>query len=219
MWTRAPKRRLASRLNRSPRCSSSRTGSSWTVSWARSRARRSKSSSTGGREHPRAWTKLRSDLLRERTCRARFRFFQLQPEVRDNRPERLRGLGVRMLDDEWLAGVSADHDPRVERDSPEERKAQLLRGGLAAPDLEDVRRLAAVRTHESAHVLDDPEDVHLHGLRETDRLANVEEGHLLRGRHDDRPVRVGDLLRDAERLVARPRQQVDHEVVEVTPLR
>src|SRR5206468_1939026 len=41
---------------------------------------------------------------------------------------------------------------------------------------------------------------------------------LLGRRDDDRPVRVGDFLGDAEGLVARPRREIDHQVVQVSPL-
>src|SRR6266571_6664265 len=98
-----------------------------------------------------------------------------------------------MLEDERLARIDADDDPGIQGDATQEREPELLRGRLAPADLEDVRLLAAMRADESAHVLDDAEDVHLHGLCEGDRLADVQEGDLLRRRHDDRAIGVWDL--------------------------
>jgi hypothetical protein len=49
-------------------------------------------------------------------------------------------------------------------------------------------------------------------------LPDVQEGDLLWGRHDYRAVRLGNLLGDAQRLVACPRREVDHHEVEVPPV-
>src|SRR2546427_10444680 len=100
-------------------------------------------------------------------------------QVPHNRPECLSCLGVRVLEYERLARITTDHDARIERHPAQERKAELLCGVLSPADLEDVRLLAAMRTDETAHVLDHPEDVHLDGRRESNRRANVQEGQLL----------------------------------------
>src|SRR5256886_9717086 len=115
----------------------------------------------------------RSALFRERSRGPRFRFFEMGPDVLHNPSERLRRFGVRMFDDERPSRVPADHDPRIEWNPTEKGEAEFLRSGLAASDLEDVGLLAAVGTYEAAHVLDHAQDVHLHGPREGDRLANV----------------------------------------------
>src|SRR2546429_8153709 len=99
-----------------------------------------------------------------------------------------------MFEDERRAGVAADDDAWVDRDATEERQAPFLRRGLAAAAFEDVRLLPAVRADEAAHVLDHAQDVHPDGLRERDRLADVQQGYFLRGLHHDLPVGGRDLL-------------------------
>src|SRR6266705_5662157 len=123
-----------------------------------------------------------------------------------------------MFDDERSTRITTDDDSRVERHPAQEGQPELLRGVLASADLEDVRLLSAMRAHEAAHVLDYAEDVHLDGLREGDRLSHIEEGYLLGRRDDDRAVRVGDFLGDAEGLVAGSRRKIDYQVVQVSPL-
>src|SRR5207244_12657247 len=98
----------------------------------------------------------------------------MRPNIRDDSPKRLGRLGIRVLKDERLSGVPANHDPRVEWDPTEERQPEFFRGRLAPSDLEDVGLLAAVRADETAHVLDHAQDVHLHGLREGTRLTDIE---------------------------------------------
>src|SRR6266545_7537884 len=115
----------------------------------RSRGRTPASADRSLRRPPGVKTAACVDLSREWAGRSWSGLFQLRSQVRDDRPERLSGLGLRVLDDERLAGVSADHDPRVERDATEERQAQFLRGCLAAANLENLSRLAAMWTHES----------------------------------------------------------------------
>src|SRR5256712_8259077 len=124
-----------------------------------SREPRSSRSSPGGPESGRP-------LLRQGTRRPRLRFLQPAPQILDDPSERLRRLGVRVLDYERLARIAANHDPWVEGHAPEERQAEFLRGPLPAAHLENGGLPAAVPGPESAHVLDDAEDVHLDGLGE-----------------------------------------------------
>src|SRR5439155_4161268 len=121
-------------------------------------------------------------------------------------------------EDEGLAGIPANDDPRVQRDAAEEGQPELLRGSFPAAAFEHVDGLPAVRAHQSAHVLDDAHDGEADRLSETDALPDVEQGHLLRGRHDDGAIRVGDLLGDAEGLVARSWREVDDHEIELAPV-
>src|SRR5213083_2232659 len=107
--------------------------------------------------------------LRERSDGTRLDFLEVNLQVPHDDTERLRGLGIRMFEDERSTRITTDDDARVERHPAQERQPELLRGVLAAADLEDVRLLATMRAHEAAHVLDHAEDVHLDGLREGDR--------------------------------------------------
>src|SRR5256712_13374203 len=154
--------RSGSKSRRFRRCSSSRMGS-WSTAWsARSPDLRSRLSSRAGRD------------VTSLTVRWAWpRFLQVRLQVLHDRPEGFRGLGVRMLEDERFARIATDDDPRVQGDATQEREAELLRRRFAPADLEDVRLLAAMRADESAHVLDDAEDVHLHSLGEGDRLADI----------------------------------------------
>src|SRR3989449_8533074 len=128
----------------------------------------------------------RRSSLRQRSGGPGLDFLEVGLQVLHDRPECLRGLGVRMLEHEWLALIAPDYDPRIERHPAQERQPELLRGVLAAADPENVRLLAAMRADEAAHVLDHAEDVHLDGLREGNRLADIQEGDLLGRRDDDR---------------------------------
>ena len=73
---------------------------------------------------------------------------------------------------------------------------------LAAAVSEDVGFVAAVRTDEMAHVLDDAERRDVQLLIHPNGAAAVGERHLLRRRDDDRPGHR-DGLAQAQRDVAR----------------
>ena len=70
---------------------------------------------------------------------------------------------------------------------------------------------------KSAHVLDDPDDRHVHPLEHRERLVDVEQGDFLGRRDEDGP---GDRHGLGERQlgVRGPGRQVDDEVVELAPL-
>ena len=76
---------------------------------------------------------------------------------------------------------------------------------------------AAVGADEAAHVLDHAEGADVDLVEHRDRLARVEQAHLL-GRGDDHRPGERDELAEAERRVARPGRQVDDQVVELAPL-
>ena len=88
---------------------------------------------------------------------------------------------------------------------------------VATARAEDVVLVAAVGADEAAHVLDHAERADVDLAEHRDRLARVEQAHLLRRRHDHR-ARQRDELAERERGVAGARRQVDDEVVELAPL-
>lgn len=79
-------------------------------------------------------------------------------------------------------------------------------------------RFAALRADEDRHVLYDPENRHVHLLEHAKPLLRIDQGNVLRRRHDDR-TRDRHGLRKSELNVARPRRHVDDEVIEVVPVR
>ena len=111
-----------------------------------------------------------------------------------------------------------DADGRIERDRPEPAHAE-------APDRARLRhlaehgdRLAAVRADERGHVLDRAEHADPAGREELEQPLRVEVRDVLRPDDDDHAVerqRPHQLLLH----VARPRRQVDQQVVELAPRR
>src|SRR6202035_4885125 len=143
---------------------------------------------------------------------------------RDLRDDRLgdpaEGLGVRPLglgDDDGNAAVAAADDFGVERDGAQEGGPQELGGPAAAALLEDVGHLAAVGADEGGHVLDDADHRHVDLLEHGEALPGVDEGDVLRCRHDHRPREL-HLLGDRELRVAGAGGQVEDQVVECSPL-
>src|SRR3989442_1890753 len=151
MRTRAP--RSGSKSPPSRRCSCSRMGS---CRWHYRRG-----SPTSGRGIRRT---LVVTSLRQRSGGPWLRFLQVRLQILYDGTERLRRLGVRMFEDERFARIASDDDPRVQGNATQERKPELFRGRFAPADLEDVRLLAAMRADEAAHVLDDAQEVQLHGF-------------------------------------------------------
>src|SRR5437667_250098 len=69
--------------------------------------------------------------LRERSDGTRLDFLEVSLQVPHDDTERLRGLGIRMFEDERSARITTDDDSRVERHPAQERQPELLRGVLA----------------------------------------------------------------------------------------
>jgi hypothetical protein len=78
--------------------------------------------------------------------------------------------------------------------------------------------VAALRADVDAHVLDDAEDRDADLLEHLEALAGIEQGDVLR-RGDDHRAGHRHLLGQGELDVAGARRQVDHQVVDVAPLR
>ena len=78
--------------------------------------------------------------------------------------------------------------------------------------------MAAVAAHVHAHVLDDAEHGHVDLLEHLEALAGVGERDVLR-RGDDDGARDRHALRERELDVAGAGRHVDHEVVEIAPVR
>src|SRR5205809_6381977 len=102
--------------------------------------------------------------LRERSDGTRLDFLEVSLQVPHDDTGRLRGLGIRMFEDERSARITTDDDSWVERHPAQERQPELLRGVLAAADLQDVRLLATMPEHEATHILDHDEAVKPAGL-------------------------------------------------------
>ena len=99
----------------------------------------------------------------------------------------------------------------------EELDVHLFGGSLPSSGLEDLRDLSAVRTYESAHVLDESDDRDLGLGSESDGLPAVEKGDLLRRGDDDHSVSLRDQLYDRQRLIPGSGRHVDYQVVEFSP--
>ena len=127
---------------------------------------------------------------------------------------RLRPL--RTLQRDRRALVPRDPGLRLQRDAGEERHAVFLADAVAAGVAEDGRALAAVGTHEPAHVLHDAENGHVETLEHAERLAHVEKRHVLRRRHHHHAAQRQD-LREGELRVAGAGRHVEDEVVERAP--
>ena len=141
----------------------------------------------------------------------------LERRLRRDVHEPLRVLRVGARDDHRHAGVTAEADPRVDRNLAEELGADLLREPLAAAVAEDLVVVTARRALVVAHVLDDAEDRNLDLLEHRDALHDVDDRDLLRRRHHHR-ARDRDQLRQRELHVAGAGRQIADEVVELAPL-
>src|SRR3989454_8432622 len=94
--------------------------------------------------------------------------------------ERL-GLGrVRLADRDGYALVAALARVHLEGDAREKGNVELSRDLLAAALAEDGVPRARVGGHEVAHVLHDAQDGHVELPEHAERLAPVEQGHVLR---------------------------------------
>ena len=82
---------------------------------------------------------------------------------------------------------------------------------------EDVVPLAALRTDEKAHVLNDSENGNVRSAEHIQSLARIDQRQVLRRRYDNGP-RQWDLLRHGELHVARARRHVDHQDIQVAPV-
>src|SRR5215207_7781248 len=107
-----------------------------------------------------------------------------------DRAERSRRGGARVGGDDRRAGIAPFHPAWIEWHLAEQRKLDRLRQPLSATGPEDGARLAAVRTLEPAHVLDDAEHRHPDALEHLHPAQRVADAHLLRGGDDDRPVHL-----------------------------
>ena len=74
-----------------------------------------------------------------------------------------------------------------------------------------------VGADEVAHVLDDADDRDFQLLEHGHAFGHILQGDVLRCRHDDHAGQW-DQLRQAQRRVTRARRQVNHQVIEVTPV-
>ena len=115
------------------------------------------------------------------------------------------------------ARVAALADGDVDRDLPEQLQPVVPREPLAAAAPEDLRRLAAVRADEGAHVLHEPDDGDVHPLEHRQRLPHVRESDVLRRRDEDR-AGDGNRLRERQLGVRGAGWQIHDEVVEVAPV-
>ena len=93
----------------------------------------------------------------------------------------------------------------------------LLGEALAAATAEDVGHVAAVRAHEAAHVLDDPDDRHVQPAQHRESLGDVRERHVL-GRGDEHGATDRHGLGERELRIGGAGRQVHHEVVQLSPL-
>ena len=116
-----------------------------------------------------------------------------------------------------LAGVALLADGDVQRQRAEQRHAVLRRHPFATALPEQVLHVAALGAGMDGHVLDDAQHRHLDFLEHLQRFLGIQRGDVLRRGDDDRPGHR-DLLRQRQLDVARPRRQVDQQVIQVAPV-
>ncbi len=123
------------------------------------------------------------------------------------------GVGVRLGDP---ARIGEPCDARVDGQAGDGGDAVLLGKFRRLARAENFVPLAAVGTGEVAHVLDEPQDGHVHHLRHVDRLFDDHLDEVLRcGDDDDAAQR--DALKDGERNVARSRGHIEEHDIDVLP--
>src|SRR5262249_40369791 len=83
-----------------------------------------------------------------------------------------------------LAGVAALGDPRVDRNLTQEWDSAVIRQFLTAAVAKDLVPLTVV-AHKVTHVLDGAKDRHAHFPEHVERLASVNQAHILWGRDND----------------------------------
>ena len=124
---------------------------------------------------------------------------------------------IRGRKDRRVSLVPGAHDVGLHGNPSEKIHPELLRGSLApALSEESVTRLAGGAL-EVAHVLDDPEDRNVDALEHLESLSGVDERDLLRGGHDHGSGE-GSVLTDGQRGVTRSGREIEHEVVELSPV-
>src|SRR6185503_11046881 len=126
--------------------------------------------------------------------------------------ERTRRRRVGFADHQRYAAVAAFTNRLIDRQTSEERHAELLGQPLAAATAEDIGFVFAVRAREVAHVLDQPDRRNVQLLVHRHGTTRVGQRHQLRRRDDDRS---GDRysLTEAEGDVAGARRHVDDQIV------
>ena len=81
---------------------------------------------------------------------------------------------------------------------------------------EDLRLMPAIGAAEGRHVLDQPQHRHLQLAEHVQRLARIQQRHILRRRHHQRPRQLRP-LRQRQLDIPRPRRQVDDQHIQLAP--
>src|SRR5258708_5288820 len=140
----------------------------------------------------------------------------LEEPLRDGGESTCAFRAGRRFDDRG-SGVSPFPNRDFERDLTEQGCLRVLRRLYAAALAEDLVTLLTTVTEEEAFIFDDAQNGDADLRRHREALVHVLERHLLRRRDDDRATRT-DPLGQRERDVARPRRQIQDEIVEVPPV-
>src|ERR1019366_554895 len=116
-----------------------------------------------------------------------------------------------------LARTPADADSRIDFDFPEQRHAIGFGDAASFAEAEDVDAALAMRTIKEAHVLDDPQDVHVDLAKHFNGLADIGERDSRRRGDKDRP---GDrhYLNQRKLDVACARREIHDQIIQLAPL-
>ncbi len=104
----------------------------------------------------------------------------------------------------------------MQRHRTQEHNAQFGRLFLRTAMTEDIRSLAAMRTDKGAHILDDPQNGHIHLFEHLQALTRINQRQILRGRNNHGP-RQRHLLRQRQLRIPRARRHVQNQHVQLAP--
>src|SRR6202035_5600645 len=124
---------------------------------------------------------------------------------------------VRLVDHQRHARATPLTNAPIEWDLAQERDIHPLGQGLRPAMAEDIFAFAAVRADEITHVLDQPQVRDFQRVEHLDGAPDVGRRDVLR-RGDDHGARHRDALRHRQLHVARPRRQVDDQVIQLAPV-
>ena len=103
-----------------------------------------------------------------------------------------------------------------QRQFAQQGQTQTFRFGGHSAVAKQMLFMAAVRANIGRHILDQPEHRRAEAFEHIERLARIEQRHILRGGDDNRPVELG-FLAQGELHIARARRQVDQQHIQPPP--
>ena len=105
----------------------------------------------------------------------------------------------------------------MQRHGPQIGHVLLFGLVLGTAMAENIGPLAAMRAQEIAHILDQPQNRHIHALEHGNAAPRINQSQILRRRHDHRPCER-DCLRHCELRIARAGRHIDHQHIKLAPI-